>query len=72
MKSDVDPYEVLNTHRDWTIYRCREGCVHLQMGKINLRFSADEFARLAKFVNDAHKRIDVKKTAGRVKREFLH
>lgn len=72
MKSDADLYEVLNTHRDWTVYRCQEGCVHLQMGKINLRFSADEFARLAKFVNDAHKRLDLKKSAKKISGEFLH
>lgn len=72
MKSDADIYEVLNTHCDWTVYRCEEGCVHLQMGKINLGFSADEFTRLAKLVNDAHKRMDVQKSTKKISGEFLH
>jgi hypothetical protein len=72
MKSDADLYDVLNTRGDWTVYRCPEGCVHLQIGKINLRFSQEEFVRLARFMADANKRLDVKKTRRKMDTDFLH
>jgi hypothetical protein len=43
---DRNPYQVLAEEGDISIYRCDEGCLHLQVGNINLRLEDDEFDSL--------------------------
>jgi len=43
---ESNPYQVLAEQGDISIYRCDQGCLHLQFGNINLRLEDDEFEDL--------------------------
>jgi hypothetical protein len=43
---EPNPYQVLAEQGDISIYRCDQGCLHLQFGNINLRLDEDEFEDL--------------------------
>jgi hypothetical protein len=43
---DGNPYQVLAEQGDISIYRCDQGCLHLQFGNINLRLDDEEFEDL--------------------------
>ena len=45
-----DQYEVLGESGDCSVYRCEHGCLHLQIGDLNLRIEDDRFADLAEAV----------------------
>lgn len=45
-----DQYEVLGEAGDCSVYRCEHGCLHLQIGDLNLRIEDDRFAELAEAV----------------------
>ncbi len=45
-----DQYEVLGESGDCCVYRCEHGCLHLQIGDLNLRIEDDRFAELAEAV----------------------
>ncbi len=48
--SDDDQYEVLGESGECSVYRCEHGCLHLQIGDLNLRIENDRFAELAEAV----------------------
>jgi hypothetical protein len=50
------PYEVLAEHGDVSVYRCDRGCLHLQVGNVNVRLEEDEFQELAAVVAAAAQR----------------
>lgn len=50
---DSNPYEVLAEQGDISIYRCDQGCLHLQFGNINLRLEDDEFESLVAVISAA-------------------
>jgi hypothetical protein len=56
LKTD-DPYEVLAEAGDVSVYRCEQGCLHLQVGSVNLRLEDDEFRDLATVVSEALLRV---------------
>ncbi|WP_239491269.1 hypothetical protein [Luteitalea sp. TBR-22] len=45
-----DQYEVLGEAGECSVYRCEHGCLHLQIGDLNLRIEDDRFADLAEAV----------------------
>ena len=45
-----DQYEVHGEAGDCSVYRCEHGCLHLQIGDLNLRIEDDRFAELAEAV----------------------
>jgi hypothetical protein len=53
---DDGPYEVLSEHGDVSVYRCDRGCLHLQIGNMNVRLEEDEFQELAAVVAQAAQR----------------
>jgi hypothetical protein len=52
-----DPYELLAEAGDISVYRCEQGCLHLQVGSVNLRLEDDEFRDLASVVGEAALRV---------------
>jgi hypothetical protein len=48
-----NPYQVLAEQGEISIYRCDQGCVHLQVGNINLRLEDDEFEDLVAVISAA-------------------
>ncbi len=50
---DANPYQVLAEQGDISIYRCDQGCLHLQFGNINLRLEEDEFEDLVSVISAA-------------------
>ena len=54
---DADPYQLLAEAGDISVYRCEQGCLHLQIGGVNLRLEDDEFTDLAAVVAEAALRI---------------
>ena len=56
LKTD-NPYELLAEAGDVSVYRCEQGCLHLQIGSVNLRLEDDEFQDLASVVGQAVLRI---------------
>jgi hypothetical protein len=58
LQPDVpSPYEVLAEHGDISIYRCDQGCLHLQLGNVNLRLEDDEFMDLIAVIGAAATRL---------------
>jgi hypothetical protein len=54
LPSDVpSPYQVLAEQGDISVYRCDQGCLHLQLGNINLRLEDDEFQDLIAVIGEA-------------------
>jgi hypothetical protein len=51
------PYEVLAEHGDISVYRCDQGCLHLQLGNVNLRLEDDEFQELIAVISAAATRV---------------
>lgn len=51
--TDDEGYEVLAESDDSCIYRCEHGCLHLQVGDVNVRLDDDRFADLASVVAEA-------------------
>ena len=45
-----DQYEVLGEAGDCSVYRCEHGCLHVQIGDVNVRIEDDRFADLAEAV----------------------
>lgn len=54
---DNDPYQLLAEAGDVSVYRCEQGCLHLQIGGVNLRLEDDEFQDLATVVAEAALRL---------------
>lgn len=50
---DPDAYDVLAEQGDISIYRCDQGCLHLQFGNINLRLEDEEFENLVAVITAA-------------------
>jgi hypothetical protein len=50
---ESNPYQVLAEQGDISIYRCDQGCLHLQCGNINLRLEDDEFEDLVAVISAA-------------------
>ena len=48
-----DQYELLGEAGECSVYRCEHGCLHLQIGDLNLRIEDDRFAELAEAVSAA-------------------
>ena len=48
-----DQYELLGEAGECCVYRCEHGCLHLQIGDLNLRIEDDRFAELAEAVTAA-------------------
>lgn len=54
LPSDVpSPYQVLAEQGDISVYRCDQGCLHLQLGNLNLRLEDDEFQDLIAVIGEA-------------------
>lgn len=51
------PYEVLAEQGDISVYRCDQGCLHVQLGNINLRLEDSEFKDLIAVVGAAALRM---------------
>ena len=45
-----DQYEVLGEAGECSVYRCEHGCLHVQIGDLNLRIEDERFAELAEAV----------------------
>jgi hypothetical protein len=52
LKND-DPYQLLAEAGEVSVYRCEQGCLHLQIGSVNLRLEEDEFQDLAAVIGEA-------------------
>jgi hypothetical protein len=50
---ESNPYRVLAEQGDISIYRCDQGCLHLQFGNINLRLEDEEFEDLVAVITAA-------------------
>jgi hypothetical protein len=55
---ELNPYQVLAEQGDISIYRCDQGCLHLQFGNINLRLEEDEFEDLVAVISAAARKSD--------------
>jgi hypothetical protein len=51
--TDDDGYEVLAESDDCCVYRCEHGCLHLQIGDVNVRLEDSRFADLAAVIEEA-------------------
>jgi hypothetical protein len=58
LKSD-DPYQLLAEAGEISVYRCEQGCLHLQVGSVNIRLEEDEFQELVAAVAEAATRMGV-------------
>ena len=54
---DKDPYELLAEAGDVSVYRCEQGCLHLQIGGVNIRLEDEEFHDLSTVVAEAALRM---------------
>jgi hypothetical protein len=43
---DPSPYQVLAEQGEVSVYRCDQGCLHLQVGNVNLRLEDEDFDAL--------------------------
>jgi hypothetical protein len=50
---DPNPYQVLAEQGDISIYRCDQGCLHLQVGNLNLRLEDEQFESLVAVISAA-------------------
>ncbi len=48
---------VFDTDRDWAVYRCSHGCLHLAIDRVMLTLTADEFHALQELMNRARARF---------------
>ncbi len=52
-QNDAATYEVLAETGDISVYRCDQGCLHLQVGNLNLRLEDSEFEELVAVISAA-------------------
>lgn len=52
-----DGYEVLAESDDCCVYRCEHGCLHLQIGDVNVRLEDSRFADLAAVIDEAAEKL---------------
>jgi len=50
---DANAYDVLAEQGEISVYRCDQGCLHLQFGNINLRLDDEEFEALVAVITAA-------------------
>ncbi len=50
---------VFDTDRDWAVYRCDHGSLHLALDRVMLTLTADEFHALQQLMNQACARFHV-------------
>jgi hypothetical protein len=50
---DANAYDVLAEQGEISVYRCDQGCLHLQFGNINLRLDDEEFEALVAVISAA-------------------
>jgi hypothetical protein len=50
---EANPYQVLAEQGEVSIYRCDQGCLHLQCGNLNLRLEDEEFENLVAVISAA-------------------
>ena len=48
-------------HRDWAVYQCPHGCVHVRIDNVTLTFDEPEFHRLVHLLGDAYVRLATRK-----------
>jgi hypothetical protein len=53
---DPSPYQVLAEQGEVSVYRCDQGCLHLQVGNVNLRLEDEEFEALVTVIAAAARR----------------
>jgi hypothetical protein len=53
---ETNPYEVLAEQGEISVYRCDQGCLHLQVGNVNLRLEDEEFEDLVSVISAAARR----------------
>ncbi len=53
---DPSPYQVLAEQGEVSVYRCDQGCLHLQVGNVNLRLDDEEFEALVTVIAAAARR----------------
>jgi hypothetical protein len=56
-KEEPGPYEVIAEHGEVSVYRCEQGCLHLQIGNVNVRLEEDEFDDLTSVITEAAVRV---------------
>ena len=61
-------YEVLSERAEYAVYRCEHGCLHLQVGDLNLKFLPKDFQRLVEVVTEASVRSGVRDVVERFTR----
>ena len=67
-----DGYEVLAESDDCCVYRCEHGCLHLQIGDMNIRLDDTRFADLAAVVEEAAAQLPAPGIAWKVARGPAH
>ena len=67
-----DGYEVLAESDDCCVYRCEQGCLHPQVGDMNIRLDDSRFADQAAVVEEAAARLPEPGIAWKVARGPAH
>lgn len=67
-----DGYEVLAESDDCCVYRCEHGCLHLQVGDMNIRLDDSRFADLAAVIEEAAAQLPAPGIAWKVARGPAH
>lgn len=57
---DQASINTLSETSEWTVFQCVHGCLHVQLGRVMLKFTRDEFHRLVTLVGDAYVRLGVR------------
>lgn len=72
MHTNDDGYEVLAESEDCCVYRCEHGCLHLQLGDVNVRLEDDRFADMAAVVAEAATKLPAQSVRWTVVRGPAH
>lgn len=65
-------YEVLAESDDCCVYRCEHGCLHLQVGDMNIRLDDSRFVDLAAVVEEAAAQLPAPGISWKVARGPAH
>lgn len=57
---DQASINTLSETSEWTVFECVHGCLHVQLGRVMLKFTREEFHKLVTLVGDAYVRLGVR------------
>lgn len=59
-EQDLTSADILSVTPGWIVRQCAHGCLHVQLGRLVLKFTPEELHRLVTLVGGAYVRLSVR------------